>query len=417
MLDESTRPAPAERVLQVELPSKTASILDCAKRAERLTGRKAAEIMSEIMRLQLGETKIEPEEYFELALFDPAFTDEERRRFAGEKRGALANQSVNRIRRAAADVVSDKLLFGALLQGFGLGAPRTQAIIAARASTPLPTLTTAEDALAYLRGPARYPLFGKPVNASLSLGAASIDTFDAASDMLRLHGGGETPVAAFVGEVFEAYADGGYMLQDRLAPHPELERIAGPALGTLRVCTLHHGDDAEIHYALWKAPALGATADNFWRAGNMVADIDLETGVATRCQLGSGLDAEQVAHHPGTGARIEGAALPLWAETKQLALEAARLFPDCPILGWDVAITPEGPVVIEANTCPQHVLRQTAARKGLMTPEFAAYLAETKARLEAGAKSEVATRKGLNGRRRWKRLMNMFRINADKPAD
>jgi hypothetical protein len=42
--------------------------------------------------------------------------------------------------------------------------------------------------------------------------------------------------------------------------------------------------------------------------------------------------------------------MPLWHETQRLALAAHRAFHYRTTVGWDIAITPEGPVLLEGNT-------------------------------------------------------------------
>jgi hypothetical protein len=53
--------------------------------------------------------------------------------------------------------------------------------------------------------------------------------------------------------------------------------------------------------------------------------------------------------HPDTGRRVAGEMLPSWPEARDLALEAHRRFPTLGSVGWDVALTPDGPVLVEGN--------------------------------------------------------------------
>ena len=52
----------------------------------------------------------------------------------------------------------------------------------------------------------------------------------------------------------------------------------------------------------------------------------------------------------GTGVRTEGLALPDWEAARALVLSACKAFLPVRTLGWDIALTPGGPVAIEANT-------------------------------------------------------------------
>jgi glutathione synthase/RimK-type ligase-like ATP-grasp enzyme len=62
--------------------------------------------------------------------------------------------------------------------------------------------------------------------------------------------------------------------------------------------------------------------------------------------------------HPTTHAQIRGVRLPFWEEVKALATRAHGLVEGRLILGWDVAIGEEGPLIIEGNRGPDMDLMQ-----------------------------------------------------------
>lgn len=53
--------------------------------------------------------------------------------------------------------------------------------------------------------------------------------------------------------------------------------------------------------------------------------------------------------HPNTGIRFTGLQIPFWDETFEICVKAARLGTFCRSVAWDVAITPDGPLLIEGN--------------------------------------------------------------------
>jgi hypothetical protein len=75
---------------------------------------------------------------------------------------------------------------------------------------------------------------------------------------------------------------------------------------------------------------------------------------------------------PGTGRRFTGFQLPHWAEVRQLALRAAAAFPWTRTIGWDIAISDRGPVLLEGNDRWDPALIQLPASGGLMTGDFKA---------------------------------------------
>lgn len=56
--------------------------------------------------------------------------------------------------------------------------------------------------------------------------------------------------------------------------------------------------------------------------------------------------------HPITNAELVGLQLPYWNEIKDMLTHAAKEIPQVAYVGWDIAITPDGPVLIEGNTTP-----------------------------------------------------------------
>jgi len=148
----------------------------------------------------------------------------------------------------------------------------------------------------------------------------------------------------------------GWLVQERLHNHPDLAAIGGDsALHTVRAATLV-GRDArpQMLFAFLKLSLSGAASDNFLggTTGNAVAGVDVDDG-----RLGPLLVPRadrpglvERADSPLTGAPVEGVVLPGWDEVRRIVLEAAPHFLPSRALGWDVALTPGGPLVVETNT-------------------------------------------------------------------
>jgi len=74
-------------------------------------------------------------------------------------------------------------------------------------------------------------------------------------------------------------------------------------------------------------------ADNYWRGGNLLANLDVDTGVIRRVVRGKGVALEELANHPGTGQKVAGLALP---HSRRL-VNSTRSAPGC---SHRYAITP-----------------------------------------------------------------------------
>ncbi len=86
---------------------------------------------------------------------------------------------------------------------------------------------------------------------------------------------------------------------------------------------------------------------------------------------------QRYTYNPSTRAPIEGELVPFWREVEALIPRAARLFIELPCLAWDVAVTPDGPRLIEANANADIVGAQVCCgtgAKALLAPVIERYL-------------------------------------------
>lgn len=140
------------------------------------------------------------------------------------------------------------------------------------------------------------------------------------------------------------------IVQPRLMNHPDLMRISNGCLSTLRIisCLLPDGTIETLLPTL-RMGVGSSPVDNF-RQGNIVAPVISSSG---RLGAAQRRDADAViwpvGAHPDTGYTVEGVCVPFHAEALALCRRAHQLFARPPMIGWDVAITSNGPVLVEGN--------------------------------------------------------------------
>lgn len=137
------------------------------------------------------------------------------------------------------------------------------------------------------------------------------------------------------------------LLEDYVVQHDDLMRIAPRGLNTVRVVSqLYNGEPVIISASL--RMSIYDNVDNL-SMGNMVMPVDLETGIVS--DSGSFLDAtkENLDVHPVTGVSIKGFKIPHWEKCIAIVKKAALLTPENKSIGWDVAITNNNPLLVEAN--------------------------------------------------------------------
>jgi len=167
------------------------------------------------------------------------------------------------------------------------------------------------------------------------------------------------------------------IVQPCLVNHPEIADLANGALSTVRVLTIENerGGFEATHAVLRMALGSSATVDNF-HAGGIAAPVDLRTGQLGRAtDIGLRPDVGWCETHPDTGAKILGRRLPWWPETLALARRAHASFADRIAIGWDVAVLPEGPVLIEGNGGPDVDIVERCHHEPLGNSRFGRLLA------------------------------------------
>jgi hypothetical protein len=145
-----------------------------------------------------------------------------------------------------------------------------------------------------------------------------------------------------------------WIIQERIQSHFALSELSGTKhLQTIRIYT-HVDKNGKIFIvdAFLKVIGGDAAIDNFQNGslGNFIAPIDIDSG-----QLKSAITRSpnmlwyRLDVHPRTKRTFQEFTIPLWEDAKELVIKSAEHFKPIRSLGWDVAITENGPVVIETN--------------------------------------------------------------------
>ena len=172
-------------------------------------------------------------------------------------------------------------------------------------------------------------------------------------------------------ETLYAYLlDGGSgLLEEKIVQHPDMAALYPGSINTLRIVTINNGKAVTTVLALCRM-GNGDNVDNFLHGG-VVTRVDVETGK----MLYDAVDQNNNTYdkHPITGTPFVGYPIPMWDACVALCEKAALVVPQVGYVGWDVAVTPDGPVLVEGNEFPGHCLYQlpphTPDNYGLL-PQF-----------------------------------------------
>ncbi len=143
------------------------------------------------------------------------------------------------------------------------------------------------------------------------------------------------------------------VIEEELIQHPALSKIYPCSINTYRIVTLVAEGVAHCVYAAARFGNNGKFVDNAEKGnGGVYCPIDQEREVI--CGVAHASDLTNYDRHPYTGVLLLGYPLPFVQEAVALVKRAAMEVPQIGFVGWDVAITPDGPVLVEGNVYPGH---------------------------------------------------------------
>lgn len=174
-------------------------------------------------------------------------------------------------------------------------------------------------------------------------------------------------LAEITGELLARRPRRSWMIVPMLRNHPDLADLAGESLLTFRALTCRDERMRPVLTNLYLRSM--SKLEPSWkgqigRLEEYGAPIDLATG-----RLGqiTGDKPECLSEffdrHPVTGAQVTGRVVPHWADVARMAVRAHGTLPGRVFIGWDFAITPQGPVLLEGNSFADPMFPQRVFRK------------------------------------------------------
>lgn len=123
------------------------------------------------------------------------------------------------------------------------------------------------------------------------------------------------------------------------------------SVNTVRfMTTLWPNGTAKVIATFVKIGRAGRCVDNAGGGGNVDVCVDIETGeIKNAIQYDGWRNIKEISVHPDSGCQLNGAFIENWQSLKEKVKGFQQAFPYCKAAGWDIAITDDGPVVIEIN--------------------------------------------------------------------
>ncbi|WP_193311591.1 sugar-transfer associated ATP-grasp domain-containing protein [Agriterribacter humi] len=148
-----------------------------------------------------------------------------------------------------------------------------------------------------------------------------------------------------------------YVLQNNV-----LMNLSPSALNTVRLVTQLYKGEVIIIAARLRI-SINSKVDNV-SAGNIIVPVDKDSGKVVGPGIYADITKPDEYIHPVTGVHFIGFEIPFWSECLRLVTQAALRIPENRSVGWDVAITNTGPLLIEGNHNWHYLSLQMPDKKG-----------------------------------------------------
>ena len=153
------------------------------------------------------------------------------------------------------------------------------------------------------------------------------------------------------------------VLEEVVSQHLDMAKYNASSVNTIRCITLKtKSGEIIVPFCFMKVGRNGSFVDN-GGAGGLLVGIDEKTG-----QLNSDAIDEagkRYKFHPDTGAQFMGEWLPEWEKMISICKEMASELETIKWVGWDMAYTDKGWIVIEGNGATEIIGPQSTSGKGV----------------------------------------------------
>lgn len=150
-------------------------------------------------------------------------------------------------------------------------------------------------------------------------------------------------------KLHDLFSGSKYILQERVIQHEEMSKLNPHSVNTIRLVTCIGKQKIQPFSAGVRIGIKGNITDN-WHTGGILIRLNMETGCLDR--YGFTLPehkGRKYEKHPETNVKFDGYKIPYCHQAIEMATKLHKYFYCAHSIGWDIAITKEGPVIIEAN--------------------------------------------------------------------
>ena len=157
--------------------------------------------------------------------------------------------------------------------------------------------------------------------------------------------------------LFDYCRDRKLLVEELIIQHESMRQLYPDAVNTIRIVTVH----GKVLDAVLRIGQSGMNVDNL-SAGGIACGVDISTGIV--CTVGRDYKGKEYLKQPDTKITLPGFMIPLWNDCLKLVNETVKKIDGIPVIGWDIAVTENGPTIVEINEGTEIEVFQVPFKKG-----------------------------------------------------
>lgn len=190
------------------------------------------------------------------------------------------------------------------------------------------------------------PMFFKPINSENGEGVMMFIIKDSKHVQISGKSGTLQDLSNRMQEIVASCGE--CMIEDFIIQHDDINKLYPHSVNTIRAYTILKDNNACYFGAIFRIGAHGAHNDNY-ASGGIIIGIDPQGYLGEKGYIRPEYGDAEIKEHPDTGVPFKGYKIPFFEEAIAQCLYIHNKMQGLYSIGWDIAITPNGPMIIELN--------------------------------------------------------------------
>ena len=293
-----------------------------------------------------------PDSYFRFGMFLNTYSDKEKMK-SFIPQGAYSRYSTDKDTRYHI-LIDDKIIFHDIMSQYGLPVPKRYFTFRAGEFRCGANLITDADVDSIIKDFSDERIFVKRFTG----GAASgVFIFTKEKDGTYIDKDGDVVTATMIRR---KYANQDFFFEKQIVQEPILRQFNPDTVNTIRVLTYNNS----VISATVRFGGKGEFVDNV-SANGVAVSLDIETGILGDYGMKMYSTIEHFYEHPDSHIKFKNVKVAQWPEVKRLVEKTLEYIPYYKSVGFDIATTEYGPVILEINTGAGINLSQMGKEYGL----------------------------------------------------